>query len=417
MIWEYICLVILLLLILFWAYTKIMYPFWSHQPVIHSYDWMRRWIYGGPYIIQSKRPIPTKFNKKGYIISKPFDEINDKEIDVVVDFIQSQDHDSENHYNLISKKMLQGYLAGIDHARISLLYEEQYKLELNSDPSSSYMTQWICDHIPLGIVCSYGLQIYMPQYNTVPFSNIHYWSFMCVHREKSKKNTLYELLQTHDYRLRLEKEGEISLYQSEGSLCAGVVPLVSYDSYLFPLGQIRQPPLPREITCSKITKDNFHLLGDMLYNMSRGNTNFPISMLCFPTLSNIQSRIEKELNFCYILTIKGVSLGFFVFRDSFIHVEEGGNVLECNLTYLNNYGKVQEEQFFGAFLLALYDIQKNVTKKFGLLKMNGLGHNAIILDKWKWKYEALAEEPGGFYLFNAGCGKMPFNNQQCFLWV
>ena len=50
-------------------------------------------------------------------------------------------------------------------------------------------------------------------------------------------------------------------------------------------------------------------------------------------------------------------------------------------------------------------------------KMNDLSDNAIILDKWKWKYEALVEEPGGFYLFNAGCGKMPFHGQQSFIWL
>lgn len=418
MIWEYICLGILLLLIVFWVYTKLAYPFWSHQPVVHHYDWVRRWFYYRPYVIQMKKPIPTKFNKKAYIISKSFSDINDTEMDVVVDFIQCHDHYSENRYNLISKKLLEGYLAGIDHAEISLLYDEQYKLELNPDVKSSYITQWILDHMPLGVICSYSLQFYMPQFqNNIPFTHIHYWSFLCVHREKAKKHSHYELLQTHDYRLRLEKEGMVSLYKTEGELCDGVVPFVRYDSHLFPLNTIRAPPLPKHMICRKITEQNFHYISDMLYHMTHGQANFPIAALCFPSLGNIMSRLKKEVNYCYVLTFRDELLGLFVFQDTFVHVENKGNVLECVLCYLNNYGKVQEEQFFAAFLGALYDIQKNVSKKYDLLKINELGHNILVLDKWKWKYDALVVEQSGLYMFNGGCGKMPLKNEECFFFL
>ena len=417
MILEYICLGVLGLWILFFIYVKIAYPFWSHQPVVHTYDWVRRVFYYKPYIIQRKKPIPTKYNKKGTILTKPYLELSEEQQNILIDFIQCHYYASENMFSVVSKNLLNALLAGSEFSHVSLSYHDEMKIGLNEDASSSYITKWIKEQIPLGIVCSYELMFYMPLHNDCPFQHVNYWAFMAMHREKSEPKQLYDLLQTHDYRLRLEKEGMVSLYKKEGEDCKGVVPLVHFTNYVFPIPIIKKPPLEKHWVCSRIHKTNFHLLSDMLYNMTRNNTNFPIDILVSPTLPCIQSRIEKELNYVYIVEKKKDLLGLFVFQDSFQHIENEGNILDCSLCFLNEYGKFQEDQFFGAFLNCLGELMKQSSKKYTLLNMNDLGHGVILLEKWRWKYKAIAEENGNYYLFNAGTARMSYNPSQSFVWT
>ena len=57
---QYILFLLVFVILMFYAYIKLKYPFWSSQPVYHTYDYLRTLCYK-PYIINKYNPFTTKF--------------------------------------------------------------------------------------------------------------------------------------------------------------------------------------------------------------------------------------------------------------------------------------------------------------------------------------------------------------------
>lgn len=416
MILESICFSIIGIWMLFFIYIRIRYPFWSQQPVCHIYDLFRRNIYLKPYIIQSKNPIRTKYVDFTNVLTKPFLDLTKEELGVVVEFIQCHYLSSEFAMLLLSENILRYIMSGhIEQPYISILYETQMKLILNEDHTATNVTKIITEKNPIGVMGSYSLHFYLVHEKDIPFQTVSYWDFISIHRNHSEPKNIHRLIQTHDYNQRIEGRSQVSLFKKEGDLCAGVVPLINYNSYLFLLHAVSAPPLEPHVTCIRIQTENFHLVSDTLYNISRGQTNHSVDLACFPSLSALQDRIQHNIYYIYVVRKKEEILGIFIFKDVFQYIEDQGNILECTACFTNSYGQEEEGHFFARFLCALHDIQKNVEKKYSLLQLNDLGHSILLLDKWKWKYAPMQTTECGYYLYNAWSSKMPFNKPGVFI--
>lgn len=414
--WEYICSSILGSWLLFYIYVCIRYPFWAHQPVCHVYDLFRRTVFAKPYIIQTKTPRPTKYVDLANITTKPFLEITSEELDIVIEFIQCHYLSSENTIYLLSKNLF-AYLmcAHLEPAFVSILYENTFTMVLNKNLDETNITKIVPEKRPLGIMCSYPLQFFLVRDAEPAFQTVSYLDFISVHRNNTDKKNVRKLLQTHDFIQRSQSDLRVSLFRKEGDPSAGIVPLVEYTSYLFALHPVGDPPKEDHTTCERIGKDNFHLLSDVLYSISRGQTEHYTDLACFPSLSAIQERVNRDIYYIYVIRKREVILGLFLFQDTFHHIEEEGSVLECGACFTNMLGKSAEDAFFAYFLSALHHIQKNVVKQFSLLQLNDLGHGILLVDKWKWKYGPLRTTDCEYYLYNASTSKMPFHKQYCFM--
>ena len=76
---EYIFIIIFFLWFIPFLYVKIKYPFWSHQPIFHTYDLLRYWTHE-PFIIQQNMPIKTKYLCKE-VNTKEFLDLDEDEHD------------------------------------------------------------------------------------------------------------------------------------------------------------------------------------------------------------------------------------------------------------------------------------------------------------------------------------------------
>ena len=413
---EYICFSILGIWIIFFIYIRLRYPFWSQQPVCHTYDFIRRNFFSKSYLIQSKKPIRTKYVDTINIITKPFLEITKEERDTMVEFIQCHYLSSDMAMMFLSENIIR-YIMNSHHTEsyVSILYDHQIKIILNDDANATNVTKLINDPVPIGMMCSYPLQFYLVQEFEPITQTVSFWDFISIHREKKDTKHIHRLIQTHDYHQRVKGQSQVSLFKKEGNLCHGVVPVVTYQSYLFPLHSVSVPKMEPHITCVRILGENFHLVSDTLYNISRGQTNHHIDMACFPDLPALQERTKHDISFIYVIRKKDILLGIFLLKDVFQHIEEEGNILECSACFMNSYGKNEEDIFFACFLYAMHEIQKNVKKQYSLLQINNLGHNILLLDKWKWKYTPLQTTECGYYLYNSWSSNMPFQKETCFL--
>jgi len=417
MILEYIIIGFLFVVLLWFIVIKITFPFWSHQPVVHSYDWMRRWIFYSPYVIQTKHPHKTKYVDMQKVYMKPFLDLNKEEIQIVVDFLQCHYFSDESVFLVLSENILRTLLSSHEESYVSFLFQDKLKLVLNDEENSAYVTKLVLEKEPQGVLCSYSLPFFFIQQKESPIQSVMYWDYVSIHRENKTQKDIYTLLQTHDYWVRLQEPGCVSLFKKEGDLCSGVIPLVLYHSHLFVLNEVAKPKLEDHVSCVRVGSEQFHLLSDVLYSICRGQTGHYFDCACFPSLPALQERLKQDMYFCYVVRRKEQILGMIMLKDTFQHNETHGNILECGCCFLNDYGHFQEEQFFGYFLHALYDIQKHVTKKFKLLLLNDLGHNILLLDKWRWKYSSLETTPCAYYLFNGGTAKMPFAKQYMFMGI
>ena len=414
--WEFICIFILGSWLLFYIYICIQYPFWAHQPVCHTYDLFRRTFFSKPYIIQSKKPIKTKYVDLANISTKPFLEFASDELDIVIEYIQCYYLSSENTIYLLSKNLL-SYLmcAHLEPAFVSILYENTFKMVLNENKAETNVTKIVPEKRPLGVMCSYPLHFYIVHDHDPAFQTVSYWDFISIHRDNTDKKNVHKLLQTHDFIQRSHSDLHVSLFRKEGDPSAGIVPLIQYTSYLFALHSVGDPPIEPHTTCERIGKDNFHLISDILYSISRNQTDHHVEVACFPALSAVMERVNREIYYIYVIRKRDVILGMFLFQDTFHHIEEQGSILECGACFTNMMGKSSEDAFFGYFLAALRHLQKNVEKKFSLLQLNDMGHGILIVDKWKWKYAPLQTTDCEYYIYNASTSKMPFHKQYCFM--
>ena len=83
---EYVIITIIFIILIPLVYIKIKYPFWSHQPIFHTYDYFR-YFTKSPYIIQTGTPHKNKYLTH-LVSSKQFLDITQNELDEMVNFIQ-----------------------------------------------------------------------------------------------------------------------------------------------------------------------------------------------------------------------------------------------------------------------------------------------------------------------------------------
>jgi hypothetical protein len=358
----------------------------------------------------------TKYVDFEGISTKPFLETTEAERDTIVEFIQCHYLSSDNVMVFLNKNIMH-YLMNShgEESYVSILYEPKLKIILNDDLNATNVTKLINDPVPIGVMCSYSLQFHLVQEHEPIIQMVSFWDFISIHRENTDTKNIHKLIQTHDYNQRIKGQSPVSLFKKDGDLCNGIVPFVKYNSHLFPLHRVSLPPLEPHVTCVRIISENFHMVSDILYNISRGQTNHHIDVACFPYLSALQERASRDIYFIYVIHKKDIILGIFLLKDIFQHIEDRGNILECSACFMNSYGKSEEDNFFACFLYAIRNIQQNVEKKYSLLQINDLGHNVLLLDKWKWKYGSMQTTECEYYLYNAWSSNMPIRKETCFL--
>lgn len=405
---EYLFLFLFFLLFIPILYIKIKYPFWSHQPVFHSYDILKYWT-KTPYIIQKSVPLKTKYLCDN-VFSSEFLDLPELKTDEAVQFIQEHYVESDKVLTMITKEdLIQDFIGYSNPSYISFYYDKKYEYDTNQEDTLPTIK---INNILVGFMTSRAIKIYMTQYNFEEYG--YFWDHICTHRNFQNKFLGRGLIQCHErYQRMNNKEVTISLFKREINLCIGVVSLCLYNVHTYPLENIKKPPI-KHYTVERVIHNNVAILFDFLYNITHNVLQMPFYVCIFPETNVLDSLIQNGKIIVYALKYKSKILGMYFFKDPKIcyDTNEDRNILECIGSILIHK---DESLFFGGLLHAIYDIQQNAAIKYKLIAFYDVMHNDQIIDRWKWKYNPVCITQSAYYLYNAVFPNMPYDAKQCFI--
>ena len=410
---EYIILVCFFLWLIPFIYIKVKYPFWSHQPVFHTYDILRYYYSSfqcAPYIIQKRlSPKSRYFSTK--VTTEKFLDISEETLLKTVDLLQSHYVESDMVLTMINQDIMTDELSGsLYPSFLSLMKEKQLDYVVSESGLVSQEKE-----VLLGCMSARCSQFFSLDHAQSFRENIYFWDHICTHRKETHRNLGRNLLQSHEYFQRLyNKDIHCSLFKKEGDLCDGVVPLMQYYIHTFPIIHIKRPPL-HPYTLQKIQASNTTLLHDFLYSITHNIQKVPFSICIFPEMDILDNLIQKERLHVYVLSYQSKVSALYFLKDPhmYYHVNENERrIIECIGSIKSDF--VQDDGlFFAGFLHALYEQQKQ--NKYELITFYESSHNHMITDRWKWKYHSISSSKGAYYAYNMVVPGMPFQPSKCFV--
>lgn len=423
------------LIIIIFAYIKLTYPFWSTQPVYHTYDFWRSW-YSEPFLIESGYPNKTRFYNSKKIKTMDYLDLSDSNKKQAVDIIQSYSIPDESAIHMFHLGNLDTYMTGQSYPSYVSFYFEDIFITL---PRSLTMEPLITDQTiidivqkPIGCITSRAVELYMNNNK----NTVYFLDFITVNREKSSinLNISRELIQTHEYNQRkknidiymTEKEKppiQISLFKKETTLSEGIIPLVSYKSTMVFITNQGLRKLPPHYILVKIHSRNIQILMDFI---EISKTQFQ----CFgiPEVSNISGLIHAGLLKVFIIQKGKEIYAAYFFRDSRTQFDGAGisnyNFSKTDGALLILCGSIRntnsKDLFYMGFLQSLRMILRE-TDIFKILLIEGISQNIEImeryiqLDKINNNQQIIGENPSAYYLYNYVIPKQPFSPESCFM--
>lgn len=416
---QYILISSTIVFLSIFAYIKIKYPFWNNQPVFHSYD-LWRGFYKTPFIIYSYRPIKTKFCDFSNIKSVDYADISDFEKTSLVDLLQCYFIPTEEIIHTIKHADMDAYLSGQLNASFISLYIDLEYLFIKETNNKTIKTK----PKPIGCITSRKLNFYYIEPsnpNNYKELGIYFIDYLAVNREKDKTLLSRKLLQTHEYYQRLHNDKIfVSLIKKEIELFDGVIPFISYNTYLFPLRNIHFQSLPPQFEVLQITDENIDILLDFLYiqkNIDIQKNPLSFYIMFFPDIGNILALLKQRLLFIFYLRRGENIYGMYFIKDAKTQYEKlnqediDNNTLQ-NIASISNCDS--NKLFFLGYLHSLRQIiEKN--NKFRMILMEEIGHNCYLYNFWRAKHTPIFKNDTAYYLYNMIYPTSPLDPSRCFL--
>ena len=118
---HFIAFIITFIILFYFAYIKLKYPFWSSQPVYHNYDVLRS-MYNNPFIINKHTPMKTKYYDPLQVKTYTYSECEN---------IHKNDILSIQNLLVPIKLELNGYETEVVRDNIELFSEFGFEVELS----------------------------------------------------------------------------------------------------------------------------------------------------------------------------------------------------------------------------------------------------------------------------------------------
>ena len=413
---EYICISIILLIFIPIIYVRIRYPFWSTQPIFHSYDYLR-------YLTKTPHEIHTQVYSKAFkkdfnVQSMRFLDMDEKELDKMIDLLQCHSVESSQMLSLIDKSTLTTTHTGQFFPSYVSVYRKD-KYDVTHDTNGAISIK----NTPQIIGCMTGKTVNMfilDKSGVLHEKTGYFWDNICVHREYIKENIGRKMIQAHDiYQRTYTPTISMSLFKKEINLCEGVVPLVQYPVYTFTLSKISRPPLPAPYSVSRMYNTTVEPFYNLLYTISHSETARNTAFISFPDISVLDNMIQKNIIIVYGLSHGNHMRCVYVFKNPQLCYDniKDGHILECIATITEEYiqDKTLNGLIFAGFLHALHHIRKSFASKYKIITFHSLGQNQTIIERWKWKYTPLSKNLAAYYLYNGVIPGMPIEQSNCII--
>lgn len=407
----FIYIAISLVIFLAYVYIKIKYPFWSRQPIYHTYDFIRSQS-SSPYIIHTQLLPPiTRYTSLPDITTIKFTNITAELMAKIIDLLLCNYISSDKVIYTLSQPALYSMMKAHDQsAMVSLYTIKEYIVDTSSNtPTLEVSTS------PKYIGCITSAPIIFTFAR--PFADgttkipVYYWDHICMDAKYTEKQLTTRLIQSHEFNQRSETpEIKVSLFKKENSECHGVVPLCNYTSYTYYIRPLTPPPLPEHHIATQIIKENMDLLYDFIGGLTK-TTAFEIQG--FYCIGSMISQVVSKTLYIYMLCVGREVYGVYIFKDAFTYYEnmDNGNTVHL-IASVNNC--TSTDLFYTGFLHSLRDLMNTKkNKKYEILMMDTTSHSSIIHDYWKNTNSPIFTDANHYYLYNMYYPGMPISDTKC----
>ena len=395
--------------VVLFVYIKIRYPFWNTQPVVHTYDYWRRWGTREGHIIH-KLPYKSQFyDKESKVSTIDYSRVSTPEKQQIAVFLQSHYIPTDRLLSTLSVAVLDTYMSGHNAPSFVSVHREMDGHVIGG--RHGHITNGGHGHIT-GTILSRLIHLYFSEASPTHIE-AYFTEYMCIHRESGGGRVAERLFQTHEYNRRIRNPLiPVSLFRKEGALCEGVVPFIPYMVYTYYMRNLDITPLPSSFTISRVVKHNTDLVHDIYQTLINPGKLSMFSVCILPDIGNMLALLEKRELFLFCLK-KGEHLyAIYIFRNAQIHYEElDGETLEFVASIQNTDNP---RIFMSGFAHSLRDILKE-NRRYKMIRMSSIGHNQLILSKWREYHHSVLETPGALYLYNYVSPKMPVDTSRCFV--
>ena len=406
-----------LFLMIFVIYLKIKYPFWNAQPVLHTYDFFRKFK-RKPFIILPNNPVKNKFCNFENINTKYYSGCSQEEKTNMENILQCYYIPNESIIYTMDQKNMDAYLVGgIGPSIISFYYDTKYDFSGNT-VGDIIVPDIVCSKVPVGFISSRYVHFYFLDgelYNEYP---LYFIDFISIHRELDFAKTCRQLIQTHEYNQRINNPDiKCSLIKKEIELFDGVVPLVKYNTTTYNLRNNQFPLLPEQFNIIRVNKENIDILHDFIYTQTKTDARF-FDVCIFTDIASLIELIEHNLLYIYCLKQGEDIYGYYFLKDvktayENLSIECGSDVF--TLHCISSFSNTRDERlFYLGFLHCIHDIVK-YNRDYKMLLFDEIGHNVVLYKHWRKKYTPILTSPTAYYLFNLIYPQSPIKPERVFI--
>jgi len=413
--YEYALLIIICLTIPPILYVRMIYSFWSHQPICHTYDFIRPWTLPREAILLETAPTKRKFCDFYHVKTRKYHDITNLEKQTLVHFLQANYISSESVLHMISATTLDQQMTGfMQSPAVSIYFDYDYTTSADppTDPPTDPLEQALealqqirCTPRIQGCMLSTQIILYDPAAAAPTTTPLYYWNYICTKRTSVESNKqTQQLIQTHDYNIRLfDNRG--TLFKKEIFLCEGVVPLLQYRSYSYiiaPRFQLR--PLSPFITIHQLRKSD---VGTMITCLTLSKKRYIL-----PEIGNIYALIDNHELFVFSLKHRDEIYGMYFVKNANMHYDgiEGGDIGAHAGNAIQLVASVKQVYSDELFVLGWEHVLQTLLKirnTYRVLLVDEMADNGVILGSLN-RSLAFQSNVAAYYLYNYAMYGMPF---------
>jgi hypothetical protein len=236
--------------------------------------------------------------------------------------------------------------------------------------------------------------------------DVYYVDYLCVKKDKRKRNIAPQIIQTHEYNQRHQNQSiKVSLFKREEEI-TGIIPLCIYSNHLYLFDKLtKQKSQDLEYDIIRANKDNLYLILDF-FKIIKQVGKYSIWIQC-PFSSLLELIKTNNVMIFFIVRKKSHDiLAIFFFRNSCIYVESK-LVITCFASLFSNnfnFNKLSD-----MYYSCLGEINKDID--YGYYCIENVSENNRIIRVIKEK--VLVKSVCAYFFYNYSYSTLSSNT--CFI--
>jgi hypothetical protein len=388
---QYIFIFIFFLFAAVFIYIHVAYPFWSHMPVSHIYDWHHR----VPYL-NKPRPLEltpyhrgNKFCDPVRVSTTSFYDLTAEMTDKFIDLLNCHYLPSDSILFAIEKKSFNTLFSGHFDTPYISFYTQIIFTKNKSE---------ITDPTIQGCIASYPLHIYSKQAPEFKTANcLGYLS--CSNSENTTETR--KLIATHEHACRRKNpEIKATILKKHVGNCQGVRPLAEFETRLLYINPRTNSENKAKTKMSpfQIYRENWSMLIDMLATLPS-----KFDFCAYIDIGAIKARVDASQMWIYGLSDpsqghKDGIVALYFIEDALMLYENvndyGGKTLTLSASFYRGKDKAA---FAKGFTESVRLIQKQ-NKDYVMMLVDDVGHNGYLTDVLDAKL--VKKTSGAYYIIN-----------------